>query len=184
MENFINIFYIFFETFPLCFLCLVSQGDNVGSTECEIFGAVTHLFWTMFWFWTGKSRNILKSQEPSVAGVEGYFLYKSVTQVFQKEAQVSYLVYVAAFMIPSMIITAVTSCSLVLDLELYIRFVFHFILGILSFYSFREYECSVSCWFNESSIWIYLATVGLVLCWNIAVTVKAVSVAYKSSRVK
>ena len=40
------------------FLLLVSQGNNVGSTECQIFGALTHLLWTLFWVWTGTQERI------------------------------------------------------------------------------------------------------------------------------
>ena len=35
------------------FLVLVNQGDVVSLEVCEIFGAVTHLAWMLFWSWTG-----------------------------------------------------------------------------------------------------------------------------------
>ena len=49
---------------------------------------------------------------------------------------------------------------------------------------FREYDCEVTCWLNSSSIWIYLSMVGAAIAWNLAVTVKAVSAAYNSAKIR
>ena len=39
----------------------------------------------------------------------------------------------------------------------------------------------VACWLNKDALWVFISPVAAVLSWNIAVMVKAVTVAYQSA---
>ena len=45
---------IFLMLGQLSFLLTSGQGNNLSFIACEIFGALTHLLWLIFWSWTGK----------------------------------------------------------------------------------------------------------------------------------
>jgi len=129
----------------------------VGDSICEIFGGITHLVWSFFWVWTG---------------LEGYFLYFSVTHVFESfQIEVKRplrFFTIIGYSLPILLVAILLGCSFGLDLELYIR----------------KFGCSTSCWLDAKYIWIYLSTVALVIAWNIAVTVRATSASYQSAKLR
>ena len=50
----------FFLAFAqLSFLVLTDLGDKVSPVICEVFGAVVHYLWSMFWVSTGKKEKSL-----------------------------------------------------------------------------------------------------------------------------
>ena len=44
----------FLASAQFSFLVLTDIGDLVGPVMCEVFGAVVHYLWSMFWVSTGK----------------------------------------------------------------------------------------------------------------------------------
>ena len=54
----------------------------------------------------------------------------------------------------------------------------------LKSFSLRKFGCSTSCWLDAKYIWIYLSTVALVIAWNVAVTVRAISASYQSAKLR
>ena len=92
----------------LSFISLVGQGENYLDSPyiCEIFGAIIHLCWTNFWFWTG---------------IEGYFLYSSVTVIFKQERKIKKSIYVIGYFFPMSLIVIVLSLSLQFDYGFYLR---------------------------------------------------------------
>ena len=90
----------------LSFIILVGQGENHSPDTCEVFGAIIHLCWTSFWFWTG---------------IEGYFLYSSVTVIFKQERKIKKSIYVCGYLFPILLTALVLSISLIFDYRFYIR---------------------------------------------------------------
>ena len=46
----------FLASAQLSFLVLTDLGDQVSPVMCEVFGAVVHYLWSMFWVSTGKMK--------------------------------------------------------------------------------------------------------------------------------
>ena len=101
-------------------------------------------------------------------GIEGYFLYYSISRVFNFE-KAYVLFYLVGFGIPLALVCFTFTLSKIFDLAVYIRF-----------YMDTE-DCSTVCWLRHDFMWIVLVPVGTVITFNILVTVRAVAAAYQSA---
>ena len=158
-------FWLFLGQFS--FLVLVSQGNNVSSEVCQVFGAITHLTWMLFWTWTGLLETILTSLLLSfLPGIEGYFLYHSITRVFKRGTLYS-LIYFIGYGVPLCLVLAFFTASKLLSISAYVRF-------------YQDNQTPV-CWLHEDYMWLFLAYIGMIVTFNIGVTARAVTAAYQSA---
>ena len=101
-----------------------------------------------------------------IIGIEGYFLYHSITRVF-KTGTLYVFIYFIGYGVPLALVLSLFTISRFLGMDSYVRF-------------YGDDETPV-CWLHEDFMWVFLAYVGMVLAFNIAVTARAVGAAYQSA---
>ena len=168
----------FLASAQLSFLVLTDLGDQVSPVLCEVFGAVVHYLWSMFWVSTGKWNLTFREIYKAILGIYSYIIYSAILNIFAPLQKSQKYVFIMAYAIPTLMVIILLSCSLALDLGAYIRYFDKNAPDEV------EVEETATCWMKPDYVWIYLGFVAIIIAGNAFAYIKAIIVANKSAKMK
>ncbi|XP_023323611.1 latrophilin-like protein 1 [Eurytemora carolleeae] len=143
------------------FLVLVPMASVVSNTVCESFGALTLLFWSLFFTWSG---------------LEGFILYRQISFPFETK-HINKIILCMSYAVPLALSSVLFMISNFTESKMFIRQEAEEDEEI----GHHEGEVTGVCWLNSDYIWIFISLISLILIFNLFVIMKAVAVAYQSA---
>ena len=119
-------------------------------------------------------------------GLYSYIIYSAIVTVFKPQLKSQKALFIAAYMVPILMVGILLSCSLVMDLESYIRYQSNSSKKHISQPIFlRKSESgSAVCWLHHNYVWVYLGFVGVIIAGNMFANIRAIMIASKNNKMK